>query len=122
MFGKGKHAEERLREQEQKKRGTRRYGQARLKHSHMGVYSCGYAGGAFTILLLSVLLAFFMRGETGGYIGGLGFISVVLTILGIRAGIKGLRERDRNYITCKVGIAVNIIILLGLIVIFIGGF
>lgn len=122
MFGNGKSAEERLREKERRKRGTRKYGQAKLKHSHMGIHSCGYAGAAFALLLFSILLAFAMHGETGGYVGGLGIVSVVLTVLGIRAGIKGLRERERNYITCKIGIAVNIVILLGLAVIFTGGF
>lgn len=122
MFGNGKSAEERMREKERKKRGTRKYGQVSLKHSHMGIHSCGYAGASLALLLFSISLAFFMHGETGGYIGGLGIVSIALTILGIRAGIKGLRERERNYITCKIGIAVNIVILLGLAVIFVGGF
>ena len=122
MFGKGKSAEERMREKERKKRGTRRYGQANLKHSHMGIYSCWFAVGSFSLRLVSILIAFFMHGETGGFIGGFGIISIVFAILGIRAAVKGLRERERNYITCKIGMTVSIIVLIGLLVIFIGGF
>ena len=122
MFGKGKTTEERMREKERKKRGTRRYGQANLRHSHMGIYSCWFAVGSFSLLLVSILIAFFMHGETGGFIGGFGILSIVFAILGIRAAVKGLRERERNYITCKIGMTVSIIVLIGLLVIFIGGF
>ena len=122
MFGKGKSTEERMREKERKKRGTCRYGQANLKHSHMGIYSCWFAVGSFSLLLVSILIAFFMHGETGGFIGGFGILSIVFAILGIRAAVKGLRERERNYITCKIGMTVSIIVLIGLLVIFIGGF
>ena len=85
MFGNGKSAEERQREKDRKKRGTRKYGQAKYKHSHMGVVSC------------------------------------VLSILGINAAVKGFRERERNYITCKIGLPVNGIVLILFLVIFIGG-
>lgn len=122
MFGKEKSADERMREKERKKRGTYKYGQASLKHSHMGIYSCWFAVGSFVLLLGAVLIAFFMHGETGGFIGGFGILSIVLAAFGVRAAVRGLREREKKYITCKIGVAVNIIILLGLLVIFIGGF
>lgn len=122
MFGKGKSAEERMREKERKKRGTRKYGQANLRHSRMGIYSCCYAGASLVLFLGCVALAFYMHGETAGFIGGIGILSIVLAALGIRAAVKGLREREKKYITCKLGMALNIVILLGLIVIFIGGF
>ena len=121
MFGKGKSTEERMREKERKKRGTRRYGQANLRHSHMGIYSCWFATGSFAILLGSILIAFFMHGETGGFIGGFGILSIVLAVMGIRAGVTGLRDRETNYLTCKIGMSVSIVVLLVLVVIFIGG-
>lgn len=108
-------------EKERKKRGSRKYGQAKMKHSRMGIYSLVYAGGAFALILSCILIAFVLRGNTWAFVGGLGLISVVLAILGIRASVKGMRERDKNYITCKAGLAGNIILLLGLLIIFIGG-
>ena len=86
----------------------------------MGIYSCVYAGGALTILLICILAAFVMRGNTFGLIGGMG-MSIVLAALGIRASVKGMREREKRYITCKAGMAGNIVILLGLAAIFLGG-
>lgn len=108
-------------EKERKKRGSRKYGQAKMKHSRMGIYSCVYAGGAFALILTCILIAFVFRGNTWGFVGGMGLISVVLAALGVRASVKGMREREKNYITCKAGLAGNIILLLGLLIIFIGG-
>lgn len=116
-----KDAKGREKEKERKKRGSRKYGQGRLKHSRMGIYSCVYAGGAFALILTCILIAFVTRGNTWGFIGGMGLVSVVLAVFGIRASIKGMREREKTYITCKAGLAGNIIILLGLLTIFIGG-
>ncbi len=110
------------REKTQKKRGSRKYGQSQLKHSRMGIYSCVYAGISFALILACILVAFVMRGSTIGIIGGIGILTVILSILGIQASIKGMREREKKYVTCKAGLAGNIVILLGLIWIFIGGF
>ena len=108
-------------EKERKKRGSRKYGQAKMKHSRMGIYSCVYAGCAFALILTCILIAFVLRGNTWGFVGGMGLLSVVFAVLGIRASVKGMREREKNYITCKAGLAGNINLLLGLLTIFIGG-
>ena len=127
MAGAGRDARDRRRgkekekERERRRRGSGKYGQAKLKHSRMGVHSCACAGGAFALLLISILAAFVMRGRAFGPIGGLGVLSVVLAALGIRAGARGLRERERRYIACKAGLAANALILLGLGAIFLGG-
>ncbi len=120
-MGMAKSTKDRQKEKEKdrKKRGSRKYGQAKFKHSlRMGIYSCVYAGGALTILLICILAAFVMRGNTFGLIGGMGIVSIVLAALGIRASVKGMREREKRYITCKAGMAGNIVILLGLAAIF----
>lgn len=108
-------------DKERKKRGTRKYGQAKLKHSRMGVYSLAFSAGALVLLGGCILTAYAMRGETYSFIGGLGILSVLLAGLGIRAGVRGMREREKRYITCRAGIAFNGIILLALVVIFLGG-
>lgn len=48
-------------------------------------------------------------------------VSFALSILGINAAVKGFRERERNYITCKIGLPVSGIVLILFLVIFIGG-
>lgn len=119
MFGKGKQKEKRKLEKELKNYG--KYGEMQIKHSHMGICSCGYAVGAAIMICAAILLAYLKHGESAGFVGGIGILAIGLTIFGIQAGAKGFKERDRKYITCRVGITGNILILLFLVVIFIGG-
>ena len=104
MFGNGKDAEDRQKQKERKKRGTRKYGQAKYKHSHMGIVSCSCAGAALVLLAGCILYAYLARGAAAGIVGGIAIVSLILSILGIRAAAKGFRERERNYLTCKIGL------------------
>lgn len=112
MFGK---------RNDDKKQTIRKYGKTKLKHSSMGKNSCWLALASLVLILVSIIIAYVMRGKTVGIVGGLGILSIVTAGLGFRAAIKGLREQERLYITCRLGIAANGIILLGLTVIFFGG-
>lgn len=114
-------ARQRELEREKKKCSSGKYGQTKRKHSRMGIYACVQAGLSFAMILICIFIAFVLRGKTWGFIGGLGLISVILAISGVRFAIKGMRERERKYITCKAGLAGNIVILVGLLTIFIGG-
>lgn len=115
-----KNTKERIRERG-KKRKTRKYGQAPLKYSHMGMYSCWYASSAFFLIIASVWIAFQMHGAAAGFIGGFGILAMIFSALGVRAGAKGLREREKRYIFCRLGIAANALILLVMCIIFMGG-
>ena len=121
MFGKGKSAEQRQREKERKQRGARKYGRAKFKHSRQGVLSFISGGVALLILAGCVLYAFTTRGEAAGIVGGIVIISFLLSIWGIRCAIQGFRERERNYLTCKIGLPVNAAALILFLAIFIGG-
>lgn len=121
MAGSRKQTKGKTREKSEKKRSTRKYGQAPLKHSHMGTHSCLYALGSVILILSALGLAFWKHGEAAGYVGGFGAVAVVFSVLGVRAGVKGLREREKKYISCRLGIAANILLLLSLAVIFTGG-
>jgi hypothetical protein len=68
-----------------------------------------------------VSISFREKGEVGMLIGFVGLGTMALTGIGIWLGLRGLKERDRNYITCKVGIGINTAVFLGLAVIFIRG-
>ena len=119
MFGNGKDAEDRQKQKERKKRGTRKYGQAKYKHSHMGIVSCSCAGAALVLLAGCILYAYLARGAAAGIVGGIAIVSLILSILG--AAAKGFRERERNYLTCKIGLPGSALVLLLFLVIFIGG-
>lgn len=63
-----------------------------------------------------------LRGaQRAGIVGGIAIVSLILSILGIRAAAKGFRERERNYLTCKIGLPGSALVLLLFLVIFIGG-
>lgn len=121
MAGNKKQTKGRTLKKAEKKRSTRKYGQAPLKHSHMGTHSCWYALVSVILILSALGTAFWMHGEAAGYVGGFGAVAVILSALGVRAGVKGLREREKKYIFCRLGIAANILLLLSLAVIFTGG-
>ena len=121
MFGKEKNAEERQKEKERKKRGTRKYGQAKYKYSRMGAISCGCAAAALLLLAGCILYAYLARGAAAGIVSGIAVVSMVLSIMGIRAAVKGFRERERNYLTCKIGLPGSTLVLLLFLAIFIGG-
>ncbi len=121
MFGNEKSAEQRQRERERKKRGTRKYGQAKQQHSRMGIVSCWMAFLSLLILAGCILYAYLTRGGTVGIVGGLAVVSPVLSACGVRFAIKGFRERDRRYIFCKIGLPVNILMLIVFCAILIGG-
>lgn len=121
MFGNEKDGEGRQKQKENKKRKTRKYGQAKYKHSRRGVISCSYAAIALILLACCILYAYLTRGAAAGIVGGIAILSLILAIAGVRAGVLGFREREKNYLTCKIGIPVNGLILLLFFIIFIGG-
>lgn len=109
------------RKKQRKKMIKTKYGQTPLRHARKGVYSCCYAAVVAMLLLLMISISFIGKGEVGILIGFVGLGTIALSCMGLVLGFRGLKERDKNYITCKVGIGVNAAILLGLIGIFIRG-
>lgn len=53
--------------------------------------------------------------------GIVGIITAVLSGMGLNLGIRGFKERDKNYITCKVGVSLCSVVLLGMAAIFLRG-
>lgn len=120
-FAKDAAKQQKKIEKRRKKRDSHKRGYARRRHSQYGIYSCAFAGLAFLSFLVGVIVSFLMRGNGFALVGGLGLIAVVLTFVGIKAAFEGLRERDTNHITCKTGLGINLVFLIFLIIIFIGG-
>ena len=98
---------ERDRKKDKKKRGNRKYGQAKLKHSKKGITSCVIAGAVAFVILSSVVITYLYEGKAAGYIGGLGVSALIFAGAGIMQGVRGFKERDKDYRTCKVGIGLN---------------
>ena len=106
---------------ERRKRGNRKYGQAKFKHARKGIISCMTAALVSAILLALIITAFLKKGQSAVIIGSFGIFAVILSIIGFVTGIRGFKERDKNYLTCKIGVGVNGVVLVSLIGIFIRG-
>lgn len=109
------------REKRRRKMMRGKYGQAPLKHAKKGINSCCYAGSVFLILMVMLVFSYVSEGSVGVIAGFAGLAVGVLAWLGLMSGIRGFREREKNYITCKVGVVCNVLLLLGLMSIFFRG-
>lgn len=120
-MSRGKNGNRKGREKALKKQAAGKYEKKIVKHSGMGRASCWMALLSLTVIAGSILIAYVMRGKTISVVGGLGMISVVMAGSGLRTALRGFRDRNRNYITCRIGAILNSVILLGLIIIFFRG-
>ncbi len=116
-----RRAIEKERESRRKKTLRTKYGQKPLKHAKKGIQSCMLAVLVALILILMIMRSFSEKGEVSVWIGFGGLFSVVLAAIGLKTGIKGFKEREKNYITCKVGAISNGAALIGLVAMFIRG-
>ena len=113
--------DDRERARERRTRGNRKYGQAKLKHSKKGVLSTAIAALVGLLLFAMMATAYNSRGEAGLFVGSLGMVSAILTGVGIYVGFRGFKEREKDYLTCKIGIGCNIFFLVGFLIIFCRG-
>lgn len=109
------------REKQRKKMIRTKYGQAPLRHAKKGIKSCFHAAFSVFFMFLIIASSYLNNGDIGIAIGLFGIFVFVLSVLGTITGIQGFKERDKNYITCKVGVSANGFILLCMCVIFIRG-
>lgn len=130
MFIKGRRDDEdgakalkaaKERERRRRKLIRTKYGQKPLKHARKGIQSCILAGIVVFLLVLMVSTSFAAKGEVAGYMGIVGIITAVLSGMGLNLGIRGFKERDKNYITCKVGVSLCSVVLFGMAAIFLRG-
>lgn len=124
---KGSRRQEREREKnrrerrERRRKKNRKYGQAKQLHARRGISSCISAGVVFAVLIAMITVSFAADGKAPAWIGGFALAALIGAFMGIITGFRGFRERDKNYITCKIGIACNIVLLAGFAGIFIRG-
>lgn len=98
---------------------SQKIGRVKKKHSKMGMVSCVLAGTAFLFLVAAVLITFFELSQVKTLVGGFGICSIILAFMGIKASMSGRKEKDRRYFTCNIGIILNILLLIGLVIIYI---
>lgn len=109
------------REKQRKKMIRTRYGQKQKKHAKKGVQSCLLAVVSVFMLTLVIIISFGAKGQVGILVGLAGLLTLFVAWRGVVYAMRGFKERDKNYITCKVGGACNGVILLAMCGIFIRG-
>ena len=109
------------REKRQKKMIRTKYGQAPKRHARQGIKSCMYFVSAAFVLLLMVSVSLLPKGSPSYWLD-LRPLWLVMAGRGLASGIRGFKERDKNYITCKVGTICCGLLILGMCAIFIRGF
>ena len=111
-----------MRSRRDKKRARERDRHKRSrKYSRKGIWSCVMAVLVTAVIAGLIVMAFLNKGKSAAMVGSFGVFDMILACIGIVTGVKGFKERDKNYLTCKIGIVVNGLILLALILVFIRG-
>ena len=109
------------REKRRKKMIRTKYGQAPKRHAKKGIKACLYAFFSMFFLFLLIASAFVENGQVSILLGLAGFMVLALAIAGTVNAVHGFKERDKNYITCKIGLGCNAAVLLCMFAIFVRG-
>ena len=109
------------RAKQRKKLIKTKYGQRQKKHAKKGIQSCLLAAVAAFLLFMMLRDSFLARGDISLIIGLAGFVVPVIAWRGLVYARRGFNEREKNYITCKVGLGCNGAILLFVCIIFVRG-
>ena len=107
------------RKKKRKKMIKTKYGQKAV--SKRGVYSCTYAVVIAFLVIVMILFSFLNKGNVNILIGFFGLGTCAMAVIGIWLGMKGFREREKIYTTCKVGITVNAVFLAAMVGLFVRG-
>ena len=102
-------------------RKRRKYGQAQLKHAKRGIWSCGLSATVLIIVAALFIKAYVSEGTAAPIIGGFGLVAFVLSSCGLYMGVRGFKEREKDYLTCKIGASCSAFFILVFIIIFCRG-
>lgn len=111
----------RARARQRKKLIKTRYGQRQKKHARKGIQSCMLAVLAVGLVIMMVVNSFKAKGDISILYGLLGFAVPVIAWRGLVYAVRGFNEREKNYITCKIGAGCNGAVILCVCAIFIRG-
>ncbi len=109
------------RARQRKKLIRTRYGQRQKKHAKKGIQSCLFAVVAAALVVMMLMNSFKAKGEISVLYGIMGLLIPVIAWRGLVYAIRGFNEREKNYITCKVGAGCNGALIVCMCAIFIRG-
>lgn len=73
------------------------------KHSANGIASAVLSIGSVLVLIGSLAVSFFLKGQAASWIGAMGFTGIVMAICGMMYGFAGFKDESKTYICCKIG-------------------
>lgn len=109
------------REKRRKKMIRTKYGQTQRRHAKKGIKACICAFFALFFLFLMIANSYVENGQVGVLMGIAGFLIFALSVSGTKMAVQGFKERDKNYITCKIGLGCNVAVVLCTFAIFVRG-
>lgn len=109
------------REKRRRKMIRTKYGQAPRRHAKKGIKACIYAFFSMFFFFLTVAASYVENGQVNILMGIAGIMILVLSAAGTKMAVQGFKERDKNYITCKIGLGCNAAVLLCMFGIFVRG-
>lgn len=109
------------RAKQRKKLIKTKYGQRQKKHARKGIQSCLLATVSIILVVMMIKNSFEAKGDISVLYGLLGFVVPVIAWRGLVYAIRGFNEREKNYITCKIGAGCNGALIFCMCAIFIRG-
>ena len=109
------------RAKQRKKLIKTKYGQRQKKHEKKGIQSCLLAAVSIVLVILMFKNSFEAKGDISILYGFAGLAIPVIAWRGLVYAIRGFNEREKNYITCKIGAGCNGALIFWMCAIFIRG-
>ena len=109
------------RAKQRKKLIKTKYGQRQKKHARKGILSCFLAAVAGALIFMMIKTSFQAKGDISMIYGLAGFAVPIIAWRGLVYALRGFKEREKNYITCKIGAGCNGVLLFCMCAIFIRG-
>lgn len=91
------------------------------KHTRQGIVSSLLGIIAFVLLVAGLLISYHMFGAGGPYVGLMGFLSLIFSVMGFVLGARGFHEEEVYYFFSKIGVGLNGILFVLWMLIFIEG-
>lgn len=84
-----------------------KYKFAKKVYAQKGILSTWIALASTGLFLISVIISYAFRGDAGVFLGGLGLMTILLSIFGFFLGVRGYAEKNCSHLFCMIGTLAN---------------
>lgn len=82
------------------------------RHSGKGIFSTGFGAASLLLLIVLIIIASKMHGKGTIYLGSVGLVSMVFSLIGLVIGLVSFFEPDKYKLFSKIGAVFNLVLLL----------